>query len=118
MTATRKRPRRDARRDLQRRRSRGLRRQTTWPDSEVFFGYVHSRGYDTPEQAARFLADNRRLYDRQVAIGGKRYPWDAVPDLTRADWKRHFGANWGFLQRSKQLYDPAGILGPGHGIFA
>jgi FAD/FMN-containing dehydrogenase len=87
------------------------------PDSDVQFAFLIFRTPDDEQQQQSFLAANRLLYDRQVAVGGKRYPWDAIPDFTRADWAEHYGPSWQFLRSSKRRYDPAGILGPGPGIF-
>ncbi|MEO3870719.1 FAD-binding protein [Nonomuraea sp. B12E4] len=66
----------------------------------------------------RMLEQNRRLYDRAVALGGKRYLVGAIPGMTAAEWRRHFGANWDRLAMAKRLYDPAGVLTPGQGFFA
>jgi cytokinin dehydrogenase len=65
-----------------------------------------------------YLAQNRKFYDRLVALGGKRYIIGAIPGMTSGDWRRHFGANWDFLVASKRRYDPDGLLAPGHGFFA
>ncbi|MEV4315412.1 FAD-binding protein [Actinocrispum sp. NPDC049592] len=64
------------------------------------------------------LAQNRRFYDRLVAAGGKRYVIGAIPGMTPADWKRHFGPAWDFLVAAKRRYDPDRILSPGWGFFA
>lgn len=71
-------------------------------------------GADLPAMLRR----NRRLHDLAVQLGGKRYPVGAVPDLTEADWQRHYGALWQRVQRAKRRYDPAGILAPGQGVHA
>ncbi|MBF4463162.1 MULTISPECIES: FAD-binding protein [unclassified Rathayibacter] len=64
------------------------------------------------------LERNRRLYDRLVQLGGKRYIIGAVPRMTVADWRRHFGpAGYANLNRLKSLHDPARILTPGQGFF-
>jgi cytokinin dehydrogenase len=65
-----------------------------------------------------YLAQNRRFYDRLVALGGKRYVIGAIPGLTPEHWKRHFGASWDFLVAAKRRYDPDRILSPGWGFFA
>jgi cytokinin dehydrogenase len=88
------------------------------PKSEVFIATNLFRSHTTDAEAASFLTDNRRLYDRAVKLGATRYPWDAVPDFSRRDWARHFGDAWPLLQQAKRRYDPAGILGPGPGIFS
>ena len=63
------------------------------------------------------LEQNRRLYDKAVALGAKRYLVGAIPRMTTADWKAHFGPRWGDFCRAKRRYDPANILTPGQGFF-
>ncbi|MER6302012.1 FAD-binding protein [Kitasatospora sp. NPDC001539] len=65
---------------------------------------------------AGMLERNRRLYERAVELGGKRYLIGAVPGMTGADWRRHYGPLWDRVERAKRRYDPAGILTPGQGI--
>ncbi|MFC9648348.1 FAD-binding protein [Streptomyces sp. NPDC056937] len=67
---------------------------------------------------AGMLEQNRRLYDKAVALGAKRYLVGAIPRMTPADWKRHFGNRYSDLCNAKRRYDPAGILTPGQGFFA
>ncbi|MFE6055869.1 FAD-binding protein [Kitasatospora sp. NPDC056446] len=67
---------------------------------------------------AAMLERNRRLYDRAVELGGKRYLIGAVPGMTGADWRRHYGGSWERVARAKRRFDPAGILTPGQGIHA
>lgn len=67
---------------------------------------------------AGMLAQNRRLYDRGVAIGAKRYLVGAIPGMTRADWKRHFGFLYEPFALAKRTYDPDNVLTPGQGFFA
>jgi FAD/FMN-containing dehydrogenase len=66
----------------------------------------------------RMLAQNRRFYDRAVALGAKRYLVGAVPGLGRADWRRHFGRHWDGFAAAKRRYDPDHVLTPGQGFFA
>jgi cytokinin dehydrogenase len=87
------------------------------PRSEVFISTLLFRTHRTDADGAAFLVDNRTLYDRAAELGAVRYPWDAIPHFTRHDWTRHFGDAWNLLRHAKRRYDPAGILGPGHGIF-
>ncbi|WP_049656781.1 FAD-binding protein [Kitasatospora sp. MY 5-36] len=67
---------------------------------------------------AAMLERNRRLYDLAVELGGKRYLIGAVPGMTGADWRRHYGGLWETVARAKRRWDPAGILTPGQGIHA
>ncbi|MFJ1915734.1 FAD-binding protein [Streptomyces sp. NPDC088147] len=66
---------------------------------------------------AGMLEQNRRLYDKAVALGAKRYLVGAIPRMTPADWKRHFGNRYSDLCNAKRRYDPADILTPGQGFF-
>ncbi len=70
-------------------------------------------GDDIPGQ----LVQNRRLYDRGVALGAKRYIVGAVPNVTKADWKRHFGSLYEPFALAKRTYDPDNVLTPGQGFF-
>ncbi|MFF9641441.1 FAD-binding protein [Kitasatospora aureofaciens] len=65
---------------------------------------------------AGMLERNRRLYERAVQLGGKRYLIGAVPGMTAADWQRHYGGLWERVEEAKRRFDPAGILTPGQGI--
>ncbi|MEV3993985.1 FAD-binding protein [Streptomyces sp. NPDC049837] len=65
----------------------------------------------------QMLDQNRRLYDRAVALGAKRYLVGAIPGMTPADWKAHFGTRWEEFYRAKRRYDPSNILTPGQGFF-
>ncbi|MEU6967244.1 FAD-binding protein [Kitasatospora aureofaciens] len=65
---------------------------------------------------AGMLERNRRLYERAVRLGGKRYLIGAVPGMTATDWQRHYGALWERVEEAKRRFDPAGILTPGQGI--
>ncbi|MET8545916.1 FAD-binding protein [Kitasatospora sp. NPDC004799] len=86
------------------------------PDQETGWHFdllaFPAAGSDT----AAMLERNRRLYDLAVELGGKRYLIGAIPDMTRTDWQRHYGALWDQASRAKRRYDPAGILTPGQGI--
>ena len=66
----------------------------------------------------RMLAQNRRFYDRAVALGAKRYLVGAVPGMGRSDWRRHFGRHWDGFAAAKRRYDPDAVLTPGQGMFA
>jgi cytokinin dehydrogenase len=71
-----------------------------------------------PAESAAMLAKNRVLYDKVVALGGKRYTIGAIPDFTPADWQQHFGPEpFAFLKAVKNNHDPANIFAPGQNIF-
>ncbi|MFC5664848.1 FAD-binding protein [Kitasatospora misakiensis] len=89
---------------------------TVMPDEPVGF-HFDLLCFPTPgADHAAALRRNRRLYDRAVQLGGKRYLIGAIPGLTRADWRRHYGSRWGRAVAAKHRFDPAGILTPGQGI--
>lgn len=81
-----------------------------------FFDLLNFYGPETTNFDA-MLERNRRLYDRLVAMGGKRYIIGAIPNMTAADWKRHFGTKYSLLQRNKAAYDPNYLLAPGQKFF-
>lgn len=64
------------------------------PRAAVGFALLLSRQATSPAEVEQFLADNRRLHDDLVARGGKRYPCDAIPDMTRQDWREHYDNAW------------------------
>ena len=70
----------------------------------------------TPERAAELVADKRTLFERAVALDGKRYPFDSVP-MTKHDWQKHYQPLWGAFVSAKRHFDPNGILTPAPGIF-
>ncbi len=63
------------------------------------------------------LSVNRTLYDRAVDIGGTRLTTTAVV-FSQEDWIRHYGSAWDAFRNAKGLFDPNGILTPGHGMFS
>jgi len=89
------------------------------PDSRHFFVFALLRNAvpPTPERAAQLIEDNRTLFERAVALGGKRYPFDSVP-MTRHDWQKHYQPLWGAFVSAKRHFDPDEILTPGQGIFS
>ncbi|MGW0752336.1 FAD-binding protein [Streptomyces sp. NPDC002587] len=64
------------------------------------------------------LDQNRRLYDIAVSMGAKRYLVGSIPNMTRADWKCHFGNRWTGFLNAKAKYDPKNLFTPGQGFFA
>ncbi|MFE4977126.1 FAD-binding protein [Kitasatospora sp. NPDC056651] len=88
------------------------------PEQEVGWHFDMLAFPGPGSDTAAMLERNRRLYERAVALGGKRYPIGAVPGLTQADWRRHYGGRWDQVARAKRRWDPAGILTPGQGIHA
>ena len=69
-----------------------------------------------PAVVEAMVADNRRLFEDVVAVGGVRYPIGAIP-VSQAEWQQHFGSAWKDFEKAKKAYDPDNILAPGQGIF-
>jgi cytokinin dehydrogenase len=70
----------------------------------------------TPEHVANQLADNRRLYEMAVALGGCYYPVDSL-SMEPDDWKKQFGDQWDIFVEAKHRFDPLHLLNPGQSIF-
>ncbi|HEV7653845.1 MAG TPA: FAD-binding protein [Mycobacteriales bacterium] len=86
------------------------------PREPVAFLFSLLRTTVPPADPLRQRADNRVLYDRARAVGGKRYPVGSVP-LTPADWAASYGADYPALVAAKAEWDPRRVLSPGQGIF-
>lgn len=88
------------------------------PDSEklILFGVLSNAIPPTPERAAEMIEDNREMDTRALALGGTTYPINPILKDTAA-WREHYGPRWDRTVAFKDLYDPAGILTPGQGIF-
>lgn len=63
------------------------------------------------------MAQNRRLYDRAVELGGTRYLVGAIPDLTEDDHRAQYGPEWRRMRQAKRRYDPSRVLTPGQALF-
>jgi cytokinin dehydrogenase len=72
----------------------------------------------SPDAIAGQLAQNRRLYDAAVGLGGTRYIIGAIPDMSRSDWRRHYGREFWAFKLAKRILDPDRVLTPGQGIFS
>jgi cytokinin dehydrogenase len=84
------------------------------PDEPVVFAFNLIRS--APHDAARIgqmLEQNRALYNRIRAAGGRLYPASAIR-LTADDWAEHFGPMWPVVRRAKERFDPEHILTPGY----
>ena len=87
------------------------------PDESIFFLFdiIRTAPAD-PNVVDAVLQDNRRLYDQNVALGGKSYTISAV-EMSPADWRAHFGFAWPLLSTVKAIRDPGNILGAGVAVF-
>ena len=81
----------------------------------MYFGVLR---FTPPEPAliSPILALNRRLFDRNRALGGTHYPISAV-ELSRLDWQRHYQPHWDALVSAKRRYDPDNVFASGPDIF-
>jgi len=69
-----------------------------------------------PEVLTRTLAGNRRLYEESRRGGGTLYPFAAV-ELTRGDWRHHYGQQWHHLAKAKRRYDPDAVFASGPQLY-
>jgi FAD/FMN-containing dehydrogenase len=65
-----------------------------------------------PDMLARTIAGNRVLYELTRSRGGMSYPFAAI-QMTREDWRRHYGDEWHAIDQSKRRYDPDAVLASG-----
>jgi FAD/FMN-containing dehydrogenase len=86
-------------------------------DAAFHLSVLRTAAPPTPAVVAAMLADNRRLYDQAIAVGGTRYVIGAIPDFSPRDWRRHFGGAWDAFAHAKQRFDPDRVLTPGQGMF-
>ncbi len=87
------------------------------PSEETVFAFDILRTVTPdPETAAKAVAHNRLLFERNRALGGTHYPISTI-ELSHADWEMHFGQVWEQFMHAKQRFDPDNVLTPGQGIF-
>jgi FAD/FMN-containing dehydrogenase len=68
------------------------------------------------EALGRELAGNRALYDLNRRSGGTLYPFAAI-ELTRQDWRRHYGGQWRAFEQAKRRYDPDALFASGPNLY-
>jgi cytokinin dehydrogenase len=69
-----------------------------------------------PEALARTLTGNRKLYEENRRAGGTLYPFAAL-ELTRGDWRHHYGKRWRELAQAKRRYDPDAVFASGPQLY-
>ena len=92
------------------------RRFVQTPDEPVAFLFAILRTTVPPTDPAAQVADNRALYERARAVGGKRYPVGSVP-FSPLDWIAQYGRDYPAFAAAKARLDPRRVLAPGQGIF-
>jgi cytokinin dehydrogenase len=80
------------------------------------FNLIRVPAHDDLDDAARLVADNRRIYERLRVSGGTLYPVSAFA-MSRDDWRAHFGEAFHALAAAKQKFDPGAVLTPGYELF-
>ncbi|NUS72642.1 MAG: FAD-binding protein [Corynebacteriales bacterium] len=82
------------------------------------FGLTTDSDAPAPDTAyvTEMLARNRRLWEKAVELGGMVEP-ECPPDLTSAEWQKHYAPVWSKFSAWKRKFDPDHILTPGPGIF-
>lgn len=87
------------------------------PAEENFVGLAMLRTQTSDaDVVARMLAGNRTLFKQNRSLGGTHYPFSAL-ELSRRDWRLHFGSDWDALVRAKRRHDPDNIFASGPDIF-
>jgi cytokinin dehydrogenase len=86
-------------------------------EEHVFLFDVLTSGLPTdPNYVPTELSKARAMFENARAVGGTLYPIGSTP-MSKADWARQYSVLYPVLLAAKQLFDPAGILTPGPGIF-
>ena len=89
------------------------RRFVQTPDEPVAFLFAILRTTVPPTDPAAQVADNRALYERARAVGGKRYPVGSVP-FSPLDWVAQYGRDYPALRRGQgEAWTRAGCSRPG-----
>ena len=88
------------------------RRFVETPDEPVAFLFAILRTTVPPTDPAGQLADNRVLYERARAVGGKRYPVGSVP-FSPPGLGAHYGRDYPAFVAAKATWDPRRVLCPG-----
>jgi FAD/FMN-containing dehydrogenase len=87
------------------------------PAEENFVGLAMLRTLTSDTSVgARMMAGNRALFEQNRSLGGTHYPFSAI-ELSRHDWRLHFGSDWGALVQAKRRYDPDNVFASGPDIF-
>jgi FAD/FMN-containing dehydrogenase len=87
------------------------------PDEDTYFLFdIIRTAPPVPDVVNAVVADNRRIYEANRALGGTSYVISSVP-MSRADWQQHYGPVWPLLTRVKATYDPRNVLGAGVSVF-
>ena len=76
------------------------------PDEPVAFLFAILRTTVPPTDPAAQVADNRALYERARAVGGKRYPVGSVP-FSPLDWVAQYGRDYPAFAAAKARLGPA-----------
>jgi FAD/FMN-containing dehydrogenase len=86
-------------------------------EEHVFLFDVLTSGLPTdPNYVPTEIPKARSMFENARAVGGTLYPIGSTP-MSKADWARQYGVVYPALLAAKRLFDPAGILTPGPGIF-
>jgi FAD/FMN-containing dehydrogenase len=87
------------------------------PVEETFFLFdIFRTAIPNSDTLTNALTHNRKLMERNHALGGKCYPI-GTHEFSPVDWKTQYGSSWETLQRAKEHFDPDNVLTPGQGIF-
>jgi cytokinin dehydrogenase len=87
------------------------------PEQDTFVYIAMLRAETTDSNTvSRLLAGNRTLFESARERGGTLYPYSAL-ELSRDDWRRHYGERWGGLVDAKRRFDPDNVFASGPDLF-
>lgn len=86
------------------------------PTEQKLVGFALIRYAANAAQVDLMLKANRRLFEESRALGGTLYSFSAVR-LSRSEWRRHYGEDFGLLASAKRCFDPKNVLACGPDIF-
>ena len=86
------------------------------PAEEKVVGFALLRFAQNEEQGDFMLAGNRKLFEETRALGGTLYPFSAL-QLSRSDWRQHYGQDFEELARAKRRYDSKNVFASGPDLF-
>lgn len=86
------------------------------PTEQKLVGFALIRYAANASQVDLMLKANRRLFEESRALGGTLYPFSAVR-LSRSEWRRHYGEDFGLLASAKRCFDARNVLACGPDIF-
>lgn len=72
-----------------------------------FIGILRNAYPNTEENIKTLTKLNEKIYQKALALNGKRYPCDSLAfPASKAEWQIHYGDKWEDIVQGKAKYDP------------